>query len=81
MSPIGRITGIEGIPQAKRISGVKSVCINKTIGEYSTTVRNSADRTGYIIAQAENVTDAIKVCEEALRNISVSIESDIHTTS
>lgn len=81
MSPVGRISRIEGVQQAKGMSGVKCVYINKTIGEYSTTVRNSADRTGYIIAQAENVSDAIKVCEEALRNISVSVESDIHTTS
>lgn len=77
MSPVGRISRIEGVQQAKGMSGVKCVYINKTIGEYSTTVRNSADRIAYVIAQSENVADAIKACEAALQVITVSVESGI----
>ncbi len=81
VSPIGRIRSIEGVEQAKGMYGVQCICINKTVGEYSTMISNSTDRIAYVIAQAENAADAIKISEAALQKISVSVESDIHTTS
>lgn len=70
----GNITNISGIEDAKRLEGVIQVSIVHGIGEKVSEIKNSNDRTGFVIAQGKNPVDAVEICEDALRKIEFEVE-------
>ena len=65
LPPIGIIKSISGVKEAECMDGVKLVEITKQSGEQCETVKNSADRLGFVITQAETAEQAIAVAEKA----------------
>ena len=69
----GTVTSIEGVEDAERVEGVVRVGIDCNVGDATDVIRNSADRVGYAIAQADTPQEAIAACEQALKMIHVSV--------
>ena len=61
----GVIKGIEGVQTAECMGGVKCVEIMKRAGEIAGEVRNSNDRLGFVITQADTADQAIAIAEAA----------------
>lgn len=72
-SDTGEITGIIGVEEAKKIPGVKQVSIVHGPGERAVEIKNSVDRIGFVIAEAETVQKAIEVCTKAANIIDIKV--------
>lgn len=69
----GTISRIAGVEDAEHIPGVIRVGIDRNVGDTIGVIRNSLDRAGYVIAQADTPTEAIRICEEALSKIKIEV--------
>lgn len=69
----GIIKSIDGIDEAQSIEGVNEVTILKEIGDEVHYFKNGSDRIGYVIASANSTTEAIRMCEEALSKIKITV--------
>lgn len=70
-APIGTITAINGIEEAEKVDGVKEVSLTKHIGDKVGEIGSSTDRVGFVIAQSNTADEAVSVCEETLKKITV----------
>ncbi len=73
----GIIQAIGGVDEACEVSGIKQVSIVHNVGDEAKEIRNSVDRVGFVIAQADSAKDAVLACEEAKRLIKVDVNHDI----
>ncbi len=73
----GKIIGITGIEEAKKINGVKQISVVHGIGETIDGIKSSIDRAGFIIAQADTPKEAIRICEAANDVIQIEVETDV----
>lgn len=71
--PIGIVSSISGIEEAKRIEGVQVVEVQCKPGQKLTELESGASRIGYVIAQAETPEEAVSICEKALKCIKIEI--------
>lgn len=69
----GVVMDIDGITEAKKLPGVKEICIVHGIGERITDITDSGSRMGFVIAQGDDANDAAKKSEVALKTIKVVI--------
>ena len=72
--PEGKITAIDNIDDALSLPGVKQIVFTKNIGDFSTEIKSSSDRVGFVIAQGESASDAIDICNKVLNIIKFTIE-------
>lgn len=70
----GTIKAIEGIDDAESIPNVVQVSIVHGAGEQVDVIKSSVDRIGFVIAQADNVIEAIKTSEKGRDIIKVVYE-------
>lgn len=68
----GIIDSITGIDEARSLPGVCEVTLLKKVGDDVHYFKNGSDRIGYVIAQGENTEEAIYICENALKQITIS---------
>ena len=71
-APNGTITEINGISEAEKIPGITQISLTKQVGDTVGDIASSNDRTGFVIAQADTVADAIRTCEDSLGKITVT---------
>ncbi len=69
----GIIASIENVEEAKKIDGVQEIAFTKTIGDKIGKIGSSTDRAGFVIAQADTASDAIKICEKVLDVINIKV--------
>ena len=72
-APLGIIESIQGIDKALNLESIKQITLVKDKGEESGEIKSSNDRIGFVIAQGENVKEAIKSCENALKTIIIKV--------
>lgn len=70
----GRVVGIEGTGEAKKLHGIKQVSIVHGVGEEITDIIDSGSRMGFVIAEGTDADDAEQKCEAALEKIKVEIQ-------
>ena len=70
----GVIQKIEGVQNAGKIEGIKQISIVHGVGEHIKQVRSSVDRIGFVIAQADSAVEAMKKCENAIKEIGITYE-------
>ena len=70
----GVIQKIEGVQNAGKIEGIKQISIVHGVGEHIKQVRSSVDRIGFVIAQADSAAEAMKKCENAIKEIGITYE-------
>lgn len=69
----GEIIDIKGTDMAQQMKGIKEIRFTKKIGDYIETFKSSQDRVGFVISQAENSYEAIKLCNEAMNTINIDV--------
>ena len=67
----GIIQGITGLQEAEDIPGVVQVSIVHGVAEQVGEIKNSVDRVGFIIVQAEDAVSAVEIAEEGAERIKV----------
>lgn len=67
----GEIIAVNGLDEARAVSGVTEVTMLKSVGDTVGYFKNGSDRIGYVIAQGENANDAVKICEKAIKLIEI----------
>lgn len=72
--PCGTITAIEGVEQARALPGIQEITFTKQIGEQSGSINSSVDRVGFVIAQADTPEEAVRICEDAISMVHITIE-------
>lgn len=70
----GLVIGISGIDDARRKANIKDVSISVNIGDEVKEIESSLNRSGYVIAQAEDALSAIRACQEAKHAIHIVTE-------
>lgn len=70
----GIINSIFGVNNARKMEGIQQVSIVHDVGYQMKSIKSSADRLGFVIAQGDTIKDAINFCENALKIIKVGIE-------
>lgn len=68
----GRITAIEGVERARQMEGVVEVDMMKGVGDTARYFMNGTDRVGFVIATAPTTAEAIRRCEEAIKEIHIT---------
>lgn len=71
---VGILKNIEGVDEAKSVTGVKEISFVHDIGEKIGEIGSSVDRIGFVIAQGENSHFAINACERARNFIKIDFE-------
>lgn len=71
---VGIISNIIGIEDAMKIDGVHQISMVHHEGERVGEIRNSVDRVGFVIAQAETPRQAIEICEQAIKKIKIKVK-------
>ena len=74
----GIIKNISGIDAAKNINGIKEVILTQKVGSAVKKIENSADRVGFVIAQANSAEEAKEKCIDAMDCISIYTEDVIN---
>lgn len=72
-APGGIITAIEGAQEAREIPGVQEVSFTKQPGDTVGDIGASGDRTGFVIAQGEDASQAVTICEKSMKTIQIQI--------
>ena len=70
-SNVGYFIEAKGINKASSIKGIVKIGFFKNIGEYIPELKTGLDRVGYVIAVGESREEAVKRCEEAIKEISI----------
>lgn len=72
--PAGTITSINGVKEAEEIPGVKEISFVKNVGDNVGEIGSSTDRVGFVIAQAENPTSAVAMCDKVLETVKILVK-------
>ncbi len=72
----GYVVSINGVNEAQRKPGIKDVLVSVNIGDEVKEIESSLNRSGYVIAQAEDAFSAVKACENAMQSILILTERD-----
>lgn len=70
---VGVVESIDGVDEARSVPGVVRVGLDRTVGDTIAPIHSSLDRAGYVIAQANDPTEAIRICEEAMAKIALTV--------
>lgn len=69
-SSVGKITSIKGLDDVKCFDGLKEIYLETAV-DYVNPIQSSTDRLGYVIFQANDVKEAIRLCENAINTIKI----------
>lgn len=69
--PQGVILSITGVEEAKKLRGVKECNFTMGVGDAVSGFQSSTDRVGSVIAQGANAREAIEICEQASKIITI----------
>ncbi|MBR3397302.1 MAG: ATP-grasp domain-containing protein [Lachnospiraceae bacterium] len=73
----GVVKAVSGAEDAEKIPGVVQASIVHGVGERVGEIRSSGDRAGFVIAQADSVTEAVEACEKGKSLIEIQLENDL----
>jgi biotin carboxylase len=69
----GEISSINGVEDAITIEGVKEINFSRNAGDWATAIKSSTDRIGFVIAQGKDGTEALNICEKAIKTVKIGI--------
>ncbi len=72
--PAGEIKEICGVEAASQIEGVREIAFVKNVGDTVGQIGSSTDRAGFVIAQAEIASEAVRICEQVCKMIEIVTE-------
>lgn len=71
----GVVSEIKGVDKALSIPGVKDAYVSVSVGDCVKEIESSIDRSGYVIAQGDDLHSAIECCELALNTVEIITKS------
>lgn len=72
----GVVKHVCGVEEAESIDGIIQVSIVHDVGDWVGEIKNSVDRAGFVIAQANNAQKAVSICNQALKCIGVNVGNE-----
>jgi biotin carboxylase len=72
-APEGIIHSVDYLQKANEIHGINEIILLKNIGERINKIKNSNDRIGYVIAQADSPAESTRICEEAINTMKINV--------
>lgn len=69
----GIIKSISNIDELKKDEGLEVIYIDKKVGDEVSNIQSSNDRIGYVIATGATPEEAIKKCENVIKNIKIEL--------
>ena len=69
----GRLAGVSGVDEARRVPGVREVSIGKRLGAAVRQAEEAADRIGFVIASGPSRAQVLLDVEEAARRVRLDI--------
>ena len=72
-APLGVITAIDGVEEARQIPGIQEISFTKSVGDTVTAIGSSTDRAGFVIAQAASAEEAVCLCQQAVSHIHIHV--------
>lgn len=69
----GVICEISGVEEAAKLEGVQEITFVKQVGDTVGDIGSSTDRIGFVIAQADTVETAVKICERVMGIVQINI--------
>lgn len=72
----GRLAGLDGVGEARRLAGVAHVEVSRGPGDPVKPATDAYDRIGYVIATADSVPQLDQVLDAALERITVRLAND-----
>lgn len=69
----GIVREIEGVYKVKTTPGVFQVAIVHGVGERVGEIKNSVDRVGFVVTQAEDVKTAVKIAENSVKKLKYNV--------
>lgn len=74
-SNIGKIISISNVEEVKqKFPDIQQITLMKNIGDNINIVNSSSDRIGFVIAQGQDVTKAIEVCNDCINYVKIKVE-------
>lgn len=73
---IGVVQEITGLQVAESISGVTQVSVVHGVGETVGEIKSSVDRVAFVIAEAKDAPDAVKIAEKGIETIKVVVTEE-----
>lgn len=73
----GILKAVDGVEEARKLPGVREITVVKEIGTEIADIGSSADRVGFVIAQADTAEEAVRLCERAIEKIRITVEPNI----
>ncbi|MBQ2306155.1 MAG: ATP-grasp domain-containing protein [Clostridia bacterium] len=70
----GVLRNIENVEQAEAIPGVREISFVRRAGDAVGEIGSSADRVGFVIAQADDADSAIRACEAAVKTVRFTVD-------
>ena len=67
----GILQSVAGIDEARKLPGIQEISIIRKSGEKIASIRNSTDRIGFVVAQADTAQEAVHRCEAARKSIRI----------
>ena len=77
MLPPGVVRRIEGVERAKRLPGVLDVGLFVKEGDVVRTARNGTERSGFVLAVAEDRDGLLQISREVCRTIRYEVDRDV----
>lgn len=71
----GKIIDISGIEKAEQGDGVKQISFVRNVGDFVNEIHSSTDRVGFVITQADNVKEAIRISQTTIEKIKIEVIS------
>ena len=71
--PPGRVVGVRGIDDARRLPGVYEVHVDLAVGQLIEPFRDSRDRVGHVITRGDDASQAARRAEQAAATIEVLV--------
>ncbi len=72
----GIVKEIRGVEAVRSLPGVAQVSIVHGVGEYVGEIKSSVDRVGFVVAQADDVKEAVDVAEKGIEKIEIILEEE-----
>jgi biotin carboxylase len=67
----GRVERIAGVEDARNLEGVREVVFTLRPGDFAREITSSADRVGFVVAEADTAERAVEICNEAISRVEI----------
>ena len=72
----GVLESVSGLEEVRKMGGVRELMFRKKPGDQVRKIKNSTDRIGYVITDADDVETAVEICQKAIEKIDIQCREE-----